>query len=151
MANWCASERKGWPGTRLWRQFNALLCCHRLSPSCVLGPIGPRKGWAEEAQGAPCRAPRGAVRERRAGGAWRAGLVALATSTLRKPVRSVFSAPRFVRLVAAPVGGDCRERELGCDGVGLLRAAKEAREDGREGGAEEPQARCRARRAVKTL
>ena len=47
MASLCASEHEGWPGTRLWHLFNALLCCYRLYPSCVLGPIGPPKGWVE--------------------------------------------------------------------------------------------------------
>ena len=92
MASLWAYRREDWPGTWLWRRSNALFCCHRLSPSCLLGPIGPRKGWAEKAQGAPPRAPRGAVREGGARGARPEELVALAAFILRKPVRSVFSA-----------------------------------------------------------
>ena len=149
MASLWAYRREDWPGTRLWRRSNALFCCHRLPPTCDLGPIGPHKGWAEEAQGAPPRAPRRAVCEGGAGAAWRAGPVALAASTLREPVRSVFFAPRLVRLVAAPVRGDCRERELGHEELVLV-AGEEAREAGVEGGAEEHRfsccARCRYRR-----
>ena len=144
MAIWCASESQGWPGTWLWRRSNALFCCYRLYPSCVLGPIGPPKGWVEEAQGAPPRAPRGAVREGGARGARPEELVALAAFILRKPVRSVFFAQRFVRLVAAQGGADRFERELGREDL-VLAGGEEAREAGVEGGAEEHQCSCCAR------
>ena len=141
MASLWAYRREGWPGTRLWCSFNALFCCHRLPPTCDLGPIGPHKGWAEEAQGAPPRAPRGAVREGGARGARPGELVALAASILRKPVRSVFSAPRFVRLVAAQGGADRCEWELGREDL-VLAGGEEAGEAGVEGGAHGHQFSC---------
>ena len=149
MASLWAYRREDWPGTRLWRRSNALFCCHRLSPSCALGPIGPRKGWAEDPQGAPRRAPRGAVREGGARGARPEELVDLSASILRKPVRPSFFLQRFVRLVAAQGGADWYERELGREDL-VLAGGEEAREAGVEGGAEEHQfsccARCRHRR-----
>ena len=128
MASLWAYGREDWPGTWLWRPFNALFCCCRMSPTCDLGSIGPRKGWAEEAQGAPRRAPRGAVREGGARGARQGELVALATSSLGIPVRSHSTGQCFARLAAVQWGEDRRERELGHHG-----AARRAGEEGREG------------------
>ena len=134
MASWWAYRREDWPGVCMWRPFNALFWCCRMPPTCDLGPIGPRKGWAEEAQGAPPRASRGAVHEGGARGARPEELVALAAFILRKPVRSVFSAQRFVRLVAAREGADRCEWELGREDL-VLAGGGEAGEAGVEGGA----------------
>ena len=46
-AIWWAYRREDWPGTWLWRVFNAPMCYRRLSPTCDLGPIGPDMGWGE--------------------------------------------------------------------------------------------------------
>ena len=143
MASLWAYRREDWPGMWLWRPFNALFWCCRMPPTCDLGPIGPRKGWAEEAQGAPSRAPRGAVREGGARGARNGELVALAAFNLGKPVRSVFSAQRFVRLVATRGGADWCERELGREDLALA-GGEEAGEAGVEGGAHGHQLSCHA-------
>lgn len=63
--------------------------------------------------------------------------MALAASILREPVRSVFFAQGFVRLVAAHGGADRCERELGREELALA-GGGEAREAGVEGGASVP-------------
>ena len=128
MASLWANGREDWPGTWLWRPFNALFCCCRMPPTCDLGPIGPRKGWAEEAQGAPRSAlSRGCSCSWRP---WRSARWTGGSRRLpaRKPVPSVPTRQIGVSFVAVVCGAGRRGGEQDHH-----REARRAGEEGREG------------------